>query len=384
MIFLSYSREDKTTAAELATALYAQGFEVSRDPELVQGDPFWRLKVRRALDESALLVVLWSRHAACSPWVDQEIRYFDRATHFLILDQEELPTHLGTRVFQLRLNALGGINQAVAEIVSSVQPQKPLGMRPRASDRECEYEQWSTDGNDLGKVSRKRNDYATAEETGLQRFCHNIGYRVASFTQTRDGSLKLSDGSRLIRLPDNSSRSRERAHALYIAATPVTNNQYREFVGATGLPTPVTWRFAKFTSAEAPVTGVTWFQAMAYAAWIGGDLPTEEEWEAAATGDSNIEYATSNGQISDGAAHFGVPFAEGSPRPSLAYSPNPLGFYGMCGNTWDWCSTADGDHRRICGGGYMDSARFCKVKAVYRNAPIDADCSVGFRIKVAM
>src|SRR5262249_21468342 len=118
---------------------------------------------------------------------------------------------------------------------------------------------------------------------------------------------------------------------------------------------------------------------------IGGDLSTQQEWEWAATGgDPRVEYATRDGRLAEGEAHFGVRFAEGAPLSSLAYPSNRLGFYGMCGNTWDWCSTRDGPHRVICGGGYMDSVQFCRARVGYRNAPIDPDCCVGFRIKVVV
>ena len=140
---------------------------------------------------------------------------------------------------------------------------------------------------------------------------------------------------------------------------------------------------SSFTNPDAPVVGINWFEASAYAAWAGGSLPTEEEWEYAAQGpDLHAEYATSSGCIGPDEAYYAQSFGAAAPLPARGFPPNPYGFFGMCGNTWDWCASLWGSHRVIRGGSYMDSASFCKIQARYRNAPVDRDCSVGFRLKL--
>lgn len=66
----------------------------------------------------------------------------------------------------------------------------------------------------------------------------------------------------------------------------VTNEQYAEFVKATGHPVPLYWKNGTFVKNEAkfPVVGVMWNDANDYAEWAGKRLPTEEEWEFAARG----------------------------------------------------------------------------------------------------
>jgi formylglycine-generating enzyme required for sulfatase activity len=63
-----------------------------------------------------------------------------------------------------------------------------------------------------------------------------------------------------------------------LARTPVTNEQYQQFVDDTEATGPPRWP----APADHPVTFVDWHEAAAFCAWAGGRLPTEAEWEKAA------------------------------------------------------------------------------------------------------
>lgn len=80
--------------------------------------------------------------------------------------------------------------------------------------------------------------------------------------------------------------------AYYIDKTEVTNAEYKAFCDATGKSQPLNPHLETdyFTKRpNAPVVGVSFADAKAYAEWAGKRLPTEEEWEKAASWDETAQ-----------------------------------------------------------------------------------------------
>ena len=118
-----------------------------------------------------------------------------------------------------------------------------------------------------------------------------------------------------------------------------------------------------------PVVHITYEDALAYAAWAGGDLPTQEEWEFAARqgSDGNDKrpgpeeantwqgvFPISN-EVTDG--HDGV-------APVGCYASSPTGLYDMIGNVWEWTRSEPGQelaaHGWLVGGSHLCSDNFCR------------------------
>jgi eukaryotic-like serine/threonine-protein kinase len=172
-----------------------------------------------------------------------------------------------------------------------------------------------------------------------------------------------------------------RLPAYYVDKFEVTNRQYQEFVDQGGYttrkywtepfvqdghaltwdqamalfrdrsqrPGPSTWEGGHYPAGQDdyPVSGVSWYEASAYAAFAGKALPTFAQWyEMAPAGPSFLVVGQSN-------------ISRSSVAPVGAF--NGLGAYGtydMAGNVREWTMNAFGSDRRFILGGKWDSQSY--------------------------
>ncbi|MGN6543194.1 MAG: formylglycine-generating enzyme family protein [Ginsengibacter sp.] len=181
--------------------------------------------------------------------------------------------------------------------------------------------------------------------------------------------------------------------SFFIDATTVTNQQFAEFISATGYTTDAErfgWSFvfyallsekmkdthpqvsaqtpwwcairgAKWNRPEGfdsdiqsrmdhPVVHVSWNDAQAYCKWSGKRLPTEAEWEYAARGGLiQNKFPWGNELTPDGEHRCNIwqgkfpgynSLEDGylGTAPAKSFKPNGFGLYNMAGNVWEWCS----------------------------------------------
>jgi len=131
----------------------------------------------------------------------------------------------------------------------------------------------------------------------------------------------------------------------------VTNAQYQRFVDMTGYLAPSGWSGGRFTRGTAmhPVTGVTWKDAQAYAAWVGKRLPSEAEWEFAARGPEGRMYPWGDQPDAQRAnVRDNLKLGEGGGTQSVGSLPDdatPLGIHDMAGNVREWTADRYGEYQ---------------------------------------
>ncbi|MEG4507317.1 ergothioneine biosynthesis protein EgtB [Microcoleus sp. F6_B4] len=175
---------------------------------------------------------------------------------------------------------------------------------------------------------------------------------------------------------------------------PVTCSQYRDFMESGGYQNPDWWSADgwKWLQAEAvsqplywsenpafnnhPVCGVSWYEAEAYCNFIGKRLPSEAEWEKAASWDAANQtyriYPWGEEPPNGSLCNHGNNIANTSPVDAFGKGASAIGCWDMLGNVWEWTASTfdaypgfesypykgysqvyfDGEHRVLKGGSW--------------------------------
>ncbi|MBN1285796.1 MAG: SUMF1/EgtB/PvdO family nonheme iron enzyme [Anaerolineae bacterium] len=140
--------------------------------------------------------------------------------------------------------------------------------------------------------------------------------------------------------------------AFWIGQTEITNAQYRACAEAYECTIPKGTEYFDRNFSDYPITRITWEQASQFASWIGGNLPTEAQWEYAARGPAGWVYPWGNlfdfgsirlnfcdvtcyiEDIRDETQNDGYQLK--APVGSYPRGASWVGALDMAGNVWEW------------------------------------------------
>ncbi|MCS6925601.1 MAG: ergothioneine biosynthesis protein EgtB [Candidatus Binatia bacterium] len=249
------------------------------------------------------------------------------------------------------------------------------------------------------------------------------------------GPLLMGSDDDTSTLDNERPRHRTTTGAFLIDRFPVTNGQFLQFLLAGGYRNPSWWTPAGWQWRERfgvehplywrraqngewweigltqvhplaldhPVSHVSWYEADAYARFAGKRLPTEAEWEKAATWDParqrKLSYPWGEDQPDARHCNYNGTMHGTTPVGRYAAYPSPYGCVDMLGNVWEWTATwfhpypgfvaypyegystpyFDGQHRVLKGGSW--ATRGHVLRPTFRNwyHPGVREICAGFR-----
>lgn len=256
----------------------------------------------------------------------------------------------------------------------------------------------------LSRVKAELDGHTTVEDLRMHHSAIELdwAYKIHRVDEIPAEMVWVAGGSRDLRMPGIDHLTPQEIPDFLIDRYEVTNAQFKAFVDAggytnpefwvpaflrdgeeiafddaislfqdtTGRPGPAGWEVGDFPTGmgEHPVSGITWFEAAAYANFAGKGLPTLYHW-------NQVAETYASGEIIPLSNFAGAgPSAGGVHRGLHRY-----GAYDLAGNVREWCEnpTTGLEKRFILGGGWNDPGY--AFNDAYAQSPWDRSPSNGVR-----
>ncbi len=172
-----------------------------------------------------------------------------------------------------------------------------------------------------------------------------------------------------------------------MAVYPITNKEYETF-------DPDHERCRYSDQDDQPVVNVSWEDANDYCRWLSEQtgeqvrLPTEEEWEFAASGGGVRKYPWGNQEPTPERANYSASKIEKTtPVGSYPLGMTPEGLFDMAGNVWEWCEDWLDDEKKyrvVRGGAFSYDPVNLRCSLRYWDVPLLRDLVSGFRVVRAL
>ena len=258
----------------------------------------------------------------------------------------------------------------------------------------------------------RRNDASLSHQDRLL-----IGQKLAEVGDTRDGVL-LKDGLPdivWIEIPPGEVKLEGVKHVFKVkpfrmAKYPVTNAQFEAFIKAQdGYRNEEWWKDIEqsheaaqpiWQEANCPRETVSWYDATAFCSWLSAKtqtsirLPTEWEWQQAATGgDPTREYPWPGGWDPIRCNSWESRLSRTTAVGTYPQGATQQGLMDMAGNVWEWCLNCydkpesseavrinKGGLRVIRGGSWLNTPGYLRSSNRFRHLADHRNSGIGFRL----
>lgn len=415
-IFVSHSHNDDAFSERLVTDLRQAGADAWMDKtDLGAGN--WQQRIDEALAGCEWFVLVLTRDALASPWVQQEVYAANRLKNQgrirdLIfvqaqsMDHRELPATWGIfNIFDATTDYASARDRTLRAI--ELQPLSsglPAAGQPSVPESKvpvipppptpAQFPEWLAG---LG--------FSAHADTSDRNV---VPYILPPLALVPAGSFLMGSNPKRdpIAARESWSKDEQPQHtvtlpAFEIARFPVTVAEYACFVHA-GHHEPTDWQRQQ-SRPEHPVVSVNWYDAVAYAAWLAHStgehwrLPTEAEWEKAARGTDSRIYPWGDSFDKARCNTSESRIKTTTPVGSDPTGASPYSAQDMAGNVWEWTSShflpypyavasehedaACAQKHVVRGGSWYNNAQL--ARAAYRSLhhkSIDFYNNFGFRL----
>lgn len=413
-VFISYSSKDQKVVEAMCAYLEqhkVRCFVAYRD---IPKGVVWAKAIVDALDQSKMMVVVFSEEFNMSDQVDREIELASEDKKPILTFRISDAMFKGAKKYYLKnINWIDAFPEPEKVFDALLDNVCKLIGQPESHKLEIE-----TAASKISSLETAPEPLCPCGSGKFFKYCHGKSLSSVSKSESESKPQTQDSGDFVLRVKgveypmvfveggtfrmgsDDSEASKyeKPVHNVTLSSYCIGKYEVTQELWAAVMGSNPSW----FKGARRPVEQVSWEDCQDFIRKLNNltgknfKLPTEAQWEYAARGGKKsrgYKYSGSN-TIGDVAWYSGN---SGSKTHEVGTkSPNELGLYDMSGNVLEWCSDWDGSYgsspqtdplgpsrhlyRVIRGGRWNNDAWSCRVSYRISSSPDDSFYDLGLRL----